>query len=271
MDATIEQNRNAWDALARIGEHHTLPARDEEFRDPLSALDSQGWLGPDLRGQRVLCLAAGGGRQAPLFAAAGAEVTVVDISPEMLAADRRVARRHGLKLRTVESSIDDLSILEPSAFDVVAQPVSTCYVRDVRLVYRQVARVLRPGGLYVSQHKQPASLQTSAEPSPRGYDLTEPYYRRGPLPPVANSPHREGGTLEFLHRWEDLIGGLCQNGFVIEDLVEPFHARPDANAGSFAHRCRFVPPYVRIKARRVKTGADAPDTNAQRRATIWNP
>ena len=57
-----------------------------------------------------------------------------------------------------------------------------------------------------------------------GYELVEPYYRSGPLPPVVNSPHREEGTLEFLHRWEELIGEMCRSGFMIEDLLEPVHA-----------------------------------------------
>ena len=49
---------------------------------------------------------------------------------------------------------------------------------------------------------------------PRGYELIEPYYRSGPLPPVVGSPHREEGTLEYLHRWEELLGLMCRAGFV---------------------------------------------------------
>ena len=114
--------------------------------------------------------------------------------------------------------MDDLSALDPGGFDIVIQPVSTCYLPCVADVYREVARVVASGGLYISQHKQPASLQATVEPGSRGYDLVEPYYRRGPLPPVAGSPHRELGTLEFLHRWEELLGGMCRAGFAIEDL-----------------------------------------------------
>ena len=117
-------------------------------------------------------------------------------------------------------------------------------------VYREVARVLAAGGLYISQHKQPASLQADVQPTVRGYELVEPYYRGGPLPPVVGSPHREEGTVEFLHRWEELIGGLCRAGFIIEDLLEPVHSDSEADAGTFAHRSRYVAPYVRIKARR---------------------
>jgi hypothetical protein len=82
--------------------------------------------------------------------------------------------------------------------------------------------------------------------------LIEPYYRRGPLPPVVGSLHREEGTLEYLHRWEELLGLMCRAGFVIEDLVEPLHAKADAVPGSFAHRSRWVAPYVRVKARRTE-------------------
>lgn len=245
-----DHNRRAWDTLVREGQRHTRPARDEDFAHPLAAVDACGWLGPSIAGRRVLCLASGGGRQSVLYAAAGAQVTVVDISPEMLALDRAVAAERQLEVRTVAASMDDLSVLAADSFDIVIQPVSTCYVPSVAAVYRQVARVLVPGGLYVSQHKQPASLQGAAHPDGRGYSLVEPYYRAGPLPAVDDSSHREPGTLEFLHRWEDLLGGLCRSGFVIEDVIEPLLAQPQATLGSFAHRSTFLPPYVRIKARR---------------------
>ena len=148
-----------------------------------------------LTGKKLLCLAAGGGRQGPLYAAAGANVTVVDISAAQLELDREIAADRRLHLRTVQTSMDDLSMFAAGEFDVVIQPVSTCYVSEVRRTYAAVAQVTRTGGIYVSQHKQPASLQASTLPSKSGYELTEPYYREGPLPPVCGSLHREEGTL----------------------------------------------------------------------------
>ncbi|MBW3597585.1 MAG: class I SAM-dependent methyltransferase [Planctomycetes bacterium] len=260
-----DHNRRAWDGLVRQRQRFTTPARDEDFRNPLQTLDGLGWLGGDVQGRRLLCLAAGGGRQGPLYAAAGAVVTVVDISPAMLELDRQVAAERRLQLRTVAASMDDLSMFEAAEFDIVVHPVSTCYVPEVEPVYRQVARVTRPGGLYISQHKQPASLQASVQPSASGYELSEPYYRRGPLPPISGSPHREEGTLEYLHRWEQLIGGLCRAGFVVEDLIEPLHAEARAERGSFAHRSSFAAPYVRILARR--TG----DAAATIERKLWSP
>jgi SAM-dependent methyltransferase len=252
--------------MAARGQRFTRAAADEDFANPLATVDRVGWLGGDIRGKRLLCLAAGGGKHGPLYAAAGAIVTVVDLSPAQLELDRQVAAERRLELTTIEASMDDLSMLAAGAFDIVIQPVSTCYLPDIGRVYGEVARVVAPGGLYISQHKSPTSLQAEIVPSPRGYELVEPYYRTGPLPPVVGSPHREEGTLEYLHRWEELLGLLCRSGFVIEDLLEPLHARPDADRGTFAHRSRYIAPYVRIKARRASTALQPAIVK-----TIWTP
>ncbi len=262
--AAHEHNRRAWDHRVRDGMRFTRPASDERFANPLGIVDGVGWLGGDIRGKKVLCLAAGGGNHAPLYATAEADVTVVDISAAMLELDRQVAAERKLALRTVETSMDNLAMFARGEFDIVVHPVSTCYVASIAPVYLEVARVTRIGGLYISQHKQPTSLQSDIQPSANGYEMTEPYYRSGPLPEVLGSLHREEGTLEYLHRWEEILGGMCRVGFVIEDILEPRHGKPQAQPGSFAHRSMFIPPYVRIKARR--TGSH---DQAERR--LWTP
>jgi SAM-dependent methyltransferase len=244
---------------------HTEAAGEQQFRDPWTFIDDCGWLGRNLAGKRVLCLAAGGGWHGPIFASVGAKVTVVDVSPQMLARDRLLAEQRGLNLRLLETSMDDLSALLEGEFEIVIQPVSTCYVPDINRVYREVARVIAEGGLYISQHKQPASLQASDRPSRAGYAIAEPYYRAGPLPGAADDAvHREAGTLEYLHRWDDLLGGLCRTGFVIEDVAEPRHGDGNARVGTFRHRSWFLPPYITFKARRTS----APSSQAPR---LWTP
>lgn len=239
-------------------------ATDDECRRPLEVLDGRGWLPASVAGLEVLCLAAGGGWQSILYAAAGATVTVVDLSPGMLDLDRREAERRGFRVRLVEASMDDLGELGDGAFDIVHQPVSTCYVPDLAAVYGEIARVLREGGVYISQHKQPASLQVTHRDARDRYVLGVPYYREGPLPDVPDRSYREERTAEFLHRWEELVGGLCAAGFVIEALSEPYRGDPNAPPGDFHHRGNFVPPYVRMKARRVG-GASTTER------AIWTP
>lgn len=244
-------NSRVWNARVQKRLRHTRMASEQDFKAPLAVVDPHGWIDAGVTGKQVLCLAAGGGLQSVLLATAGAQVTVVDLSPAMLAQDQRMAAARGLSMRIVEGSMDDLSMLGAAGFDLVVQPVSTCYVPDIATVYREVARVTREGGLYLSQHKQPANLQTSAFPGAQGYVINEAYYRDGPLPPVlGDCEHREGGAIEFLHRWEDLLGGLCRSGFVIEDVREPNYANRMSPPGAFRHRSQFIPPYVALKARR---------------------
>jgi SAM-dependent methyltransferase len=256
-------NQRVWDERARRGQAYTEPLTDEELFDPLRRRAALHWLGGDVRGRRLLCLAAGGGRHGVLYALAGAHVTVVDLSPEMLRIDRDVAQARGVSVQTVHASMDHLPMFAAGHFDFVVQPVSTCYVPDLAPVYAEVARVLAGGGVYISQHKTPTNLQAGAQPGARGYELLVPYYRQGPLPKADPGLLREAGALEYLHRWEDLVGGLCRAGFVIEDLEEPRHADARAAVGTLGHRSCYVAPYVRIKARRVH--AAQPPTSA----AIW--
>jgi len=210
-------NKAAWDRLAKKQDRLARPAREIDFADPLASVDGPGWLGGN------------GGRQGPIYAAAGAKVTVVDLSPVMLELDQKVAAERKLNLRTLETSMDDLSELGDAVFDIVIHPVSTCYL----------------------QHKQPTSMQAGIEPEQGSYRLQQSYFFKQPLP-ASPKPNliREEGTQEYIHRWEELIGHMCRAGLFIEDLTEPLHAKPDAAAGSFEHRSQFIAPYVRIKARK---------------------
>jgi SAM-dependent methyltransferase len=261
----LRHNQAAWNRLVQAGSQFARAVTDSELANPLDVLDGRGWLPATVQGLDVLCLAAAGGWQSILYAAAGARVTVVDISDDMLAIDSREAEKRQLQVDVVQASMDDLSALRDEAFDIVHQPVSTCYVPSLEPVFREVARVLRDDGLYVSQHKQPASLQVSHRDRRDRYVVGIEYYHEGPLPDVPDQAYREQGTVEFLHRWEELVGTLCQAGFVIEDLREPLRADRTAQPGDFRHRGRFFPPYVRIKARR-RQRAETKTSNP-----LWTP
>jgi len=266
QDESYRQNRVAWDRLAD-GSQFARLATDDECREPLKTLDGRDWLPKSVLGLDVLCLASGGGWQSILYASAGANVTVVDLSPGMLQLDEREANRRRLSVRTIQTSMDDLSMLYDQSFDVVHQPVSTCYVPDIVQVYQEIARVLRDGGLYISQHKQPTSAQVTRRDERNQFVVGVEYYHLGPLPRTEDTSYREKGAVEYLHRWEDLVGGLCRSGFVIEDLREPRRADEKAPVEHFGYRGRFIPPYVRLKARRLPRVSGHAEGSPQ----IWVP
>lgn len=263
----LSRNKAAYDRLAKQGSVFAKCATDEECQRPLATLDSRGWLPRSVIGLKVLCLAAGGGWQSILYAAAGADVTVVDLSPEMLALDHREAKSRGYSLRLLETSMDDLHELPDDFFDIVHHPVSTCYVPKVAPVFAEVSRVLKQNGIYISQHKQPISLQITQRDSRDRYIIGIEYYREGPLPHVEDQSYREPGALEFLHRTEEILGGICEAGMVIEAFSEPKRAKKNATPGDFRHRGNYVSPYYRIKARKVDREKE--DTPAS--PNIWTP
>ncbi|MGV3484482.1 MAG: class I SAM-dependent methyltransferase [Planctomycetaceae bacterium] len=244
-------NAAAWDQLVdddRFSGAMPLPA---DRQAAMAALDP--WLRDEWKpGCRLLCLAAGGGRQGPLHAIAGAKVTVVDISQRQLEQDRLAAQRLGLSLSLIQCSADQLTGIEAHAFDVIVQPVSTCYLPDLRTLYREIARVLRPGGVYLVQHKQPTSMRLRYDPE-GGYRLDEPAPAQHCLPIIrpgqlAVPQNREPGTMEYAHSLQDLIGELCAAGFLIERFAEPPRGDAFAEPGSAEHQACFAPPYFKLKA-----------------------
>lgn len=249
--AIENRNRQAYDRMVQSKHFLTQPVSAEELANPLGTLDAKGWLGGNIRGWNVLCLAAGGGRQGPLYRAAGAQVTVLDISPAMLELDRQVSGHLGLNYQIVQGDMADLSMFANDQFDLVAHPVSTCYVPNLEPVLAEVARVLRPSGLYVSQHKQPMNLQASLELVHGKYTVdTLVGQPARPLAIGQSSLLREPETIEFAHSLDAILGGICRVGMSIEAVSEPDHAKLDAQPGTMGHRSRYIRPYLRIKARK---------------------
>ena len=179
---------------------------------------------PPLKGADVLCLASGGGQQGPILAAVGANVTVFDNSPSQLKQDQLVAEREALILRTVEGDAADLSMFADESFDLIFNPVSTVFMQDVRIVWRECFRVLRHGGVLMtgsmnSVHyifdlfKMDEGILEVAYPIPYS-DMTS----------LSDEDREEylskGAPLEFGHSLTDLIGGQCAAGFVITDFYE---------------------------------------------------
>lgn len=266
----LKSNQAAWNTMAETGSVFAKTATDEECRQPLKTLDGRGWLPDSVAGLNVLCLAGGGGWQSILYACAGANVTVVDLSDSMLKLDEQESRRRGLKVQIVRTSMEDLSMLADQMFDIVHQPVSSCYIPDIRKLYSEVARVLRDDGVYISQHKQPTSLQISHKNERHQFVIGLEYYHQGPLPNMQDTAYREVGTTEYLHRLESLIGDLCMAGFVIEDFREPKRADYSVDVSHFGYRGRFIPPYLRMKARR-KPRPSSESTERRTTAGLWLP
>jgi SAM-dependent methyltransferase len=233
MDILEHQSR-AWDAEVERGSEWTRPVGPEVIeaarRGEWSVLLTETkpvpreWF-PELRGLDVLCLASGGGQQAPTFAAAGARVTVLDNSPRQLAQDALVAEREGLDLRTVRGDMADLSAFREESFDLVFHPVSNLFVPDVRPVWREAFRVLRRGGRLLAGFNNPyLYLFGPAEPIELTVKYELPYSDLHSLTEEERLRHfGDDAPLEFSHTLTDLLGGQLDAGFRLVALYEDRH------------------------------------------------
>jgi SAM-dependent methyltransferase len=181
---------------------------------------------PPLEGADVLCLASGGGQQGPILAAVGAKVTVFDNSPAQLKQDQLVAEREALSLKTVEGDAADLSMFAEGSFDLVFNPCSTVFMQDVRAVWKECARVLRPGGILMTGSMNPVHYIFSLFKMDEGVlEVAHaiPYSDLTSIPQEDLEEQIEKGLpVEFGHSLTDLLGGQLDAGFVITDMYEDY-------------------------------------------------
>lgn len=96
-------------------------------------------------GDRVLDVAAGAGNAAIPAAAAGADVTACDLTPELMAAGEEAAGRQGVHVDWQEGDAEALPFAD-DAFDVVLSCVGVMFAPRHEVSAREILRVCRPGG-----------------------------------------------------------------------------------------------------------------------------
>lgn len=261
-DEHAEAVRRDWNRQTEAGRIYTRPWLDiseerlrQYARGETEGLDPEfNYIYPpamlhDVAGKRVLCLAAGGGQQSVVFGLLGAEVTVVDISDAMLEGDQRAAHHYGYAVRTVQADMHDLRMFADSAFDRVYHAISLCYAPEVQPVYREVLRVLKPGGMYRVGHVHPATYRVEwGSWDGEGYRIASPYLGGR----IAES---DPGAPEYRHLLSSIFNGLVECGFVIRGVYEDPRHLDHSHAieeGSEAHLLSYVQMYFAILA--IKAG-----------------
>ena len=174
------------------------------------------WFPARLDGVRVLGLAAGGGQQMPLFAALGARCTVLDYSARQLESERMVAAREGYAIEIVRADMTKPLPFADGAFDLIFHPVANCYVQQMEPLFLECFRVLRPGGALLCGLDNGMNFISSDE---RVIDT------RLPFDPLRDPKQRaqieaEGGSVQFSHTAEELLGGQLKAGFVLTGIYE---------------------------------------------------
>jgi SAM-dependent methyltransferase len=258
---THEWNKAAWDHAVDEGTNpYTTVVSPEDVAAARQGIWSlylsdckpvpRDWF-PSLQGLKVLCLASGGGQQAPIFAALGAEVTLLDGSARQLAQDRFVAERENLTIHLVEGDMADLSAFADASFGLIFNPPSTLFIPDVAPVWRECYRVLQPGGVLMTGFLNPDEFVFDHV----ALDTEGAFVVKYPLPYVEHatlSPQeleeriRAKAMFHFSHSMDDQLGGLTQTGFVLTGFYED--RRPEADGNPIRH---FMPSYYVVRAQKL--------------------
>lgn len=108
-------------------------------------------------GMRVLDLACGTGNLAVLAAERGANVTGVDIAPNLIATARERAAKAGLNIEFEEGDVEELPFSD-AAFDLVVSMYGVMFAAHPDLAAAELLRVCAPGGKVVLANWTPGGF-----------------------------------------------------------------------------------------------------------------
>lgn len=147
MDALKTRLRATWIAgdFGQIAKYYTSEA--EAFINRLN-------LKP---GMKVLDVACGTGNLALPAARAGAEVTGVDIAPNLVEQARENAKREGLNVKFDEGDAEALPY-DDASFDAVVTMFGAMFAPRPELVASELKRVVRPGGFIAMANWTPSGF-----------------------------------------------------------------------------------------------------------------
>ncbi len=103
----------------------------------------------DLRGKKLLDIGAGLGESSVYFALHGADVTTVDISPQMIETALKLGAKFGVKLQGLVSGGETLDFPQ-SQYDIIYIANTIHHVRNRASLFTQMHRALKSGGRFFS-------------------------------------------------------------------------------------------------------------------------
>jgi len=239
-------NKNQYDLYA--GEYSLKRSRKDggfwnEFID-LPAIT--GLLRGEIKGKRVLDIGCGGGIMCGRLRAAGARITGLDNSASML----DIARRDYPEIEFIRAEADRTG-LASGGYDTAFAALVAHYFKDLRPFFREAARLLKKGGVFVFSFHHPFN------------EILSLRFANGKVSAQVRGGyfHNDGYTwtmaenmklASYHHTMENVVETLAGCGFAVERLREP---RPDKSSRKHSIRSYEItsryPSFCAIKAKKL--------------------
>jgi SAM-dependent methyltransferase len=251
MDKKTKYNQGRWNELSREGVEFGRPWLDLTKEKAEQETDPYQMLGK-VANKQVLLLASGGGQQSAAFGFLGAKVTVVDFSDVQLAADKKAAEHYGHNPKLLQRDMRDLSCFEDNAFDIVWHGHSIGFIPEVETVFKEVARVLRPGGYYRMSCCNPFFARLhEGHWNGKGYVMNGEYKQGAEMEPgpwdiwdEKGKAKKVQGPYEYIHTLSTLINIPISLGFILLGAWEGGIEPGPHKEGSWGHFTTVCPPYL---------------------------
>ena len=220
MNTNHEANRRHWDNASPWWE--SLRDKDGIWRQCIEeptrcfaghALEVIQEFSGDLGGKEVCVVGSGDNYAAFALAGLKANVTSIDISDAQLEIAAKRAQELRLPIRFVQSDAANLSTIRDGAFDLVFSSNGFfVWISDLRGVFEEFHRILRPGGFYVFYDVHP--FQRPWQNSVDYIEVKKSYWDIGPFEDSVE------GTSEFERTLGELLNLLTASGFDLKRVLE---------------------------------------------------
>lgn len=236
IDSWVEQGWEWGTPIGRETYEKALRGEWDVFLTPVKPVPHE-WFG-EMRGKKILGLASGGGQQMPVFAALGAECTVLDYSLRQLEAEQMVAAREGYSIEIIRADMTKPLPFADESFDLIFHPVANCYAAEVQPIWHECFRVLKEGGALLAGLDNGLNFAFNNDGTALENAL--------PFNPLANEAQRkaleaENGGVQFSHTIEEQIDGQLRAGFRLTNVYG------DTNGGGNLRRYN-VPSFWATRA-----------------------
>jgi ubiquinone/menaquinone biosynthesis C-methylase UbiE len=251
-----DTTRRHWNEISPYYQaEHNIPTDFVHWGPHCPSEDQLHLLG-DVKDKRTLEIGCGGGQNTVALAKRGAIATGVDLSDAQIEFARGLAARESVEATFLQSNAEDLSALPDAHFDLALSAFAFQFVEHMDRCFAQVARVLRPGGLFVFSVNHPFfyCVAESGEMKVQFSYFDKLFWYDWEQDGMSSSP-RMTEHQRTVGDWYRLLRGA---GLEVLDLLEPepvtSGSGQDWGEGYAPERQRLVPATIIWQARK-RTGS----------------